>query len=149
MNHTEFGLQLMELHHVIKHLYQRQFHDVLKKYTMTQMEMDIVLFLANNPQYDTATALIKIRALSKSHVSASVDALVKRGFIQRHYDNKNHKVIHLVLTIDAMPLVEEGRQCQEQFIRILHQNICEEELESIRTVFQKITENAGHAWHQK
>ena len=45
---------------------------VCKKYGLTQMEFNILLFLANNPECDTAARIIKKRAFTKSHVSMSV-----------------------------------------------------------------------------
>ena len=44
---------------------------VCKKYGLTQMEFNILLFLANNPECDTAARIIKKRAFTKSHVSMS------------------------------------------------------------------------------
>ena len=48
---------------------------VCKKYGLTQMEFNILLFLANNPECDTAAQIIKKRAFTKSHVSMSVRSL--------------------------------------------------------------------------
>ena len=39
------------------------------------MEFNILLFLANNPEFDTAARITKKRAFTKSHVSMSVRSL--------------------------------------------------------------------------
>ena len=54
---------------------------VCKKYGLTQMEFNILLFLANNPECDTAAQIIKKRAFTKSHVSMSVRSLEERGLL--------------------------------------------------------------------
>lgn len=38
----------------IKKLYTVSLEPVCKQYNLTRMELDILLFLANNPQYDSA-----------------------------------------------------------------------------------------------
>lgn len=58
---------------------------VCKKYGLTQMEFNILLFLANNPECDTAAQIIRKRAFTKSHVSMSVRSLEERGLLTGEY----------------------------------------------------------------
>ena len=62
-------LNLWELPAPIKALYADCMEPVCHTYHITRMELDILLFLANNPKYDTAAEIIEIRYLAKSHVS--------------------------------------------------------------------------------
>ena len=43
-------------------IYTRLIDPVCKKYGLTQMEFNILLFLANNPEFDTAAKIIRKRA---------------------------------------------------------------------------------------
>ena len=70
---------------LLKRLYQEKLEPVCSEYSLTRMEMNILLFLANNPAYDTATDIVEVRHLTKSHVSASVKTLQARGYLQRVY----------------------------------------------------------------
>ena len=59
-----------EHQNALKTLYARCIEEVCTAYKLTRMELDILLFLANNPCYDTATDIIEIRYLAKSQVSS-------------------------------------------------------------------------------
>ena len=65
---------------------------VCKKYGLTQMEFNILLFLANNPECDTAAQIIKKRAFTKSHVSMSVRSLEERGLLTGEYYGTMDKI---------------------------------------------------------
>ena len=77
---------------------------VCKKYGLTQMEFNILLFLANNPECDTAARIIKKRAFTKSHVSMSVRSLEERGLLTGEYYGTDRRTIHLKLTDAAAPM---------------------------------------------
>ena len=52
----------------------------------------------NNPAYNTAADIVRIRKSTKSHVSTSLKVLEDRGFIEKRIDkdNKKHVTIHLL-----------------------------------------------------
>ena len=60
-------------------LYSALFSPLLERCGLTQLEADILMFLANNPEYDTARDIVEKRRLAKSHVSVGVDALAERS----------------------------------------------------------------------
>ena len=47
------------------------------------MEYDILMFLHNNPQHNTAADIVKIRKSTKSHVSTSLKNLENKGLVER------------------------------------------------------------------
>ena len=53
-------------------LYTRMELEVCARHGLTRLETDILLFLANNPAYDTAKDIVEVRMIAKSHVSASI-----------------------------------------------------------------------------
>ena len=68
---------------------------VCQSYALTQMELTILLFLANNPQDDTAALIVKKRRLTKSHVSVSVRALRERGYLACEHEGEDRRTVHL------------------------------------------------------
>lgn len=56
-------------------LYAALTEGVRKKYALTRADFDVLMFLYNNPQYDTAAQVVKYRRLVKSQVSVSVAEL--------------------------------------------------------------------------
>ena len=56
---------------------------VYEKYCIGRTGLDILLFLANNPQYTNARDIVEIRHLKANLVSIHVDKLVKEGYLER------------------------------------------------------------------
>lgn len=125
----------------IKTLYSKCVEDVCIKHGITRMELDILLFLANNPCFDTATDIVEVRYLSKSQVSSSVKTLKERGYIRREYTENNKKTAHLRICEAAGAVVADGQRAQERFAAILLQGLSEEERVCIRRCFDHICRN--------
>ena len=64
-------------------LYQDTVLPVCKKYGLTYMEFGVLMFLYNNPQYNTAAQIVSVRHIPKSHVSISVKSLMGKGAAAR------------------------------------------------------------------
>ena len=74
------------------------------------MEYDILMFLYNNPEYNTAADIVRIRKSTKSHVSTSLKVLEDRGLIERRVDPANKK-LHLLQL--ANEVIEDGKWAQK------------------------------------
>ena len=121
--------------------YAKLMEPLCKKWEMTRNELDVLLFLANNPDYDRAVDIVNNRGLSKSHVSLSVSSLESRGLLLREEDPDDRRTIRLKLTEAAKPVVESGQMAQKRFFESLHQGISREQLEMMRDFTQKVNEN--------
>ena len=86
-------------HKTITNCYEMIARSVCEKYQLTQMEYDILMFLHNNPQHNTAAEIVKIRKSTKSHVSTSLKELEKKGLIQRIQSAENKKHVEIVLLV--------------------------------------------------
>ena len=76
------------------------------------MEYDILMFLHNNPQHNTAAEIVKVRKSTKSHVSTSLKKLENEGLIERIQSENNKKHIEIVLLDKAELIVEAGINAQ-------------------------------------
>lgn len=92
----------------MKALYSACMEPVCKKHHITRTELDILLFLVNNPDYDTAADIIEVRHLAKSHVSTSIKALEQAGFLEKYYHSDNRKTVHLSVCNLAASLIDDG-----------------------------------------
>lgn len=134
-------LNLWEHNLPIKTLYSVCVDPVCKKYRINRTELDILLFLANNPQYDTAADIVEIRYLAKSHVSISIKELEQLGYLEGRYLEGNHKTIHLVVKDTAKEVITDGRMAQQEFFNILFHGIKQKEMEQARSFFNQISQN--------
>ena len=64
--------------------YNRTVNKVAMKHDITFMEFTVLMFLSNNPEYDTASEIVKYRHLSKSHVSMSLKTLLQKNMIENY-----------------------------------------------------------------
>lgn len=129
----------------LRRLYGLLFVPLLEQYGITQLEADILLFLANNPEYDTARDMVEKRRLAKSHISAGIDALVCRGLLERVRRDGNRKTIHLRLTGAAAPIVERGRAIQQQYGALLFSGFSNKETEMLFHLLDRVAENVDAA----
>lgn len=128
----------------IKALYSNCMEPVCKQHGIARTELDILLFLANNPQYDTAASIVEIRRLAKSHVSTSLKALERRGFLQKQYLPGNRKTVHLSLCPPSSSVISDGRQAQERFFHIMCDGLTAQEIEVMQRCFSRIHTNIKH-----
>lgn len=130
-----------EHQNAIKALYADCVGDICDKHGITRMELDILLFLANNPVFDTATDIIEVRYLSKSQVSTSIKLLEEHGYIRKEYAMDNKKTAHLKIDEAAYLIVEDGRRAQEKFLGIMLHGFTECEIESMKEYFDRMRNN--------
>ena len=115
---------------------------VCDRYELTQMEYDILMFLHNNPQNNTAAEIVKIRKSTKSHVSTSLKTLENKGLVERKQSKENKKHIEIFLLDKAELIVEAGLNAQKEFAKNVLSGMTDEEKHMCMKVFDKICNNA-------
>lgn len=129
-------------HKTITTCYELLSSKVCDEYGLTQMQYDILMFLYNNPQHNTAADIVKIRKSTKSHVSTSLKDLEDRELIKRLQSVENKKHIEIVLLENAMPIIEAGIKAQKDFASNVLSGLTNEEKRICMSVFDKICRNA-------
>lgn len=122
--------------------YDRQFTDLLARSGLTMREMDVTLFLTNNPGHDTARDVTELRGLSKSQVSAAVDLLAERGLLDRLPDRADRRVVHLALTEAGAALARQGRQIQSACLEKLFSGLTPAETDRNQQLLEKVLTGA-------
>ena len=130
-----------EHQNAIKALYSKCVERVCVKHNITRMELDILLFLANNPCFDTATDIIEVRYLSKSQVSSSIKLLEQYGYLRKEYLESNRKTAHLRICKEAMDIIHDGQAAQEKFVSIMLDGFSQEEINSMKQYNDQILRN--------
>ena len=86
---------------------------------LPQTAFDILLFLANNPAYQTAADIVEVRKIKANLVSVNVDKLVQDGYLTREPMPGDRRKTRLLCTEKAQPVVMQGRQLQSAFLQRL------------------------------
>lgn len=124
-----------------ENLYVKTVTPVCEKHKLTYMEFTVLMFLANNPEHDTASEIVRFRHLTKSHVSISVRSLQERGLLSSEYRDGNHKIVHLRLLDLAAPIISDGKAAQNKFEQILFAGFTNDERFSIGQFMERIDQN--------
>ena len=98
-----------------------------------QTAFDILLFLANNPEYKTARDIVEVRKIKANLVSVNVDKLVNEGYLKRKSVEGDRRKIHLICTEKSREIIKKGQALQQSFIEKLFSGMDEE----TRKVFQQ------------
>ncbi len=130
---------------LFKGLYDRTLDPVAQRCGLTRMELDLLLFLHNNPDHATAAEAVRLRRWTKSHVSAAVHALEGRGFLSAIHPPGNRKVLSLTLLPAAENAIRQGTDAQNWFVETLNRGVTPKELALVEQIIQKIARNIRDA----
>jgi len=138
---SHLSLNYLDSMQLSKKKYAAMLESVCRQYDLTRNELDILLFLANNPEFDRAAEIVAIRRIAKSHVSLSVCNLEKRGLLSRVFEESDRRTAHLRLTEAAQPIVRAGQHLQKRFFTGMFEGLNRQELEQWGRILDKICEN--------
>lgn len=124
-----------------KKSYARCMEPICKKWGLTRNELDVLLFLYNNPEFDRAVDIVSRRGIAKSHVSLSAANLERRGLLARRFDPHDRRTAHLELTKQGRTIAREGRDTQQRFFSQIYGGVTGEEFELWRKITQKVCDN--------
>ncbi len=87
-----------------------------------------MMFLANNPECNTARDICRIRGIKSGIASVTVEQLIGRGYLTRETDGKDRRMQRLYSTAEATPLVQAGQEAQRRFEEAIRQGLTDGEL---------------------
>lgn len=115
-----------------------------KKWHLTQTALDILMFLANNPEFTTARDIVEIRKLKANLVSVNVDRLVREGYLVRQEVAGDRRKTKLLCTSKADEIITQGRKLQQDFVTLLFAGIDEETRDILLGSMAKMEENLDY-----
>ena len=134
---------LLTIRSALKRCYAHEMAGVLSRWQLTSMELDVLLFLGNNPDCDTASDMVQLRQLTKSHVSKAVERLTALGLVLQQRDEMNRRRIHLKLAGKAEPILREGREAQKCFVEVLTRGLNDEDKAAATRILTVMMKNAA------
>lgn len=132
--------QLVSFRYVTK-LHGLMLGEISRKFGLTDMEMNIIAFLHNNPRLDTAADIVELRRLSKSNVSKAVSSLCSKKLLtSRTYESDRRKV-HLILTAEAFAIEKEIAACTEKLLGVVFDGFSKEDAGLYKALNARIKDN--------
>ena len=136
--------RLLQFYKQFGKFYDRQFGDFSARTGLSMREIHVLLFLANNPGYDTARDISELRGLSKSQVSQAVELLAAEGFLLRTPDEADRRVVHLSITPAGLPLARECQTIQAACGQRLLAGLSEDQVRQLALLLGTVLDNGSH-----
>lgn len=127
-----------------KKYYSAQFAGAAAAYGLNQLEIDILLFLHNNPELCTASDICRYRGLAKSNVSAAVERLRSRGVLEvlPAPDNRRQRILRF--TGAARPMAEALAEIQRRTLEPLFDGFTAAEQQALQEYLCRMDANIQH-----
>ena len=135
--------RLLQFYKQFGKFYDRQFSDFAARTGLSMREIHVLLFLANNPGYDTARDISELRGLSKSQVSQAVELLAAEGFLLRTPDKADRRVVHLSITPAGLPLTRDCQAIQTACGQRLLAGLSEKEKQQFALLLETVLDNGS------
>ena len=126
-------------------LYDKLLKKVCMEHNLTVIEADIISFLQNNPEKDTAADIVELHMLSKGAVSKGVDSLIQKSLLERFPDTEDRRKIHLRLMPQAGPITATVEEVRDEFLETVLAGFTKEELEMQSRFLRKLFDNTKKA----
>ena len=120
-----------------------------KKLGLPQTAFDILLFLANNPDYNTARDIVQVRHLKANLVSIHLDRLEEEGYLVRTAVAGDRRKRALRLTEKADPIVTAGKALQQSFFSKLEENIDADSMAEFLRTLEIMNQNMDRLLEEK
>lgn len=134
----------MELLYLTKRahpVFQKRMEPLAKTIGLTPQEGQILLFLANHPNFSHACDAVMYRGLSKSYVSKALASLLKKGYILFQEDGRDRRYQKIILTKDAKAKVRVLQTGQKALFQELIEGLPKEDLDTCKSVLHQMFQN--------
>lgn len=121
----------------------RRFAPLCARYGLTMREVHVLLFLANNPDYDTARDITELRGISKSQVSQAVDFMVEMGYLARTADGEDRRVVHLSITEEGRAVAREAQAVQSACGARLLEGLTQAQQDTLQELWSVVLKNGA------
>lgn len=108
------------------------------------LALDILLFIANNPDKGTASDICQFRGMKPGIVSVHVDRLAAAGLLERRPVPGDRRKTKLVCTEAAADIIRRGRELQGRFADALLSGLDRESLEAFHRCLAILDSNINN-----
>ena len=130
---------------VSRQLYHRYYAQpvaqLLKQQGLSRIELDVMLFLYNNPGYNKAKDIVELRGIAKSYVSKAVELLVQKQLLIAQQDKTDRRQVQLSLTPQGQEIAQQARALQQQLVDQMLEGVSSQELASMRKLIHQLADN--------
>ncbi|CVI66932.1 Transcriptional regulator SlyA [Clostridiales bacterium CHKCI001] len=127
--------------------YEAACKPICRSIKLSKTAFDILVFLTDNPEYDTAKDISKYRAIEPNKVSFNVERLVEEGYLERHSVPGDRRKIRLVCTEKVQAIMEQEREISEKFYSTVLEGLSDEDISRFEQYIEIICHNIEQLRH--
>ena len=135
------AIKMIEVGRKLANVYSGLSLPICKKYGINQSCFDVLMFCANNPEYNTARDICAVRGIKSGIASVAVETLIEKDLLVRRDDPSDRRIRRLYPTEKADSIIADGRKMQNDFAAALRKGITEDEEKTVERVNEKLLEN--------
>jgi len=141
MRNYQFNGNFLYYVRIIKKLYEQMLSCTAIECGLSLPEADVLSFLRENPEFDTARDVALYREVSRAYVSKAVESLVAKGYLRTKHDKTDRRYQHLIITENAKPLTDRLHQAQFSFYGTVIKGLSDGEFSSMMAAIEKCAKN--------
>lgn len=111
-------------------VYEKYCEKLMRQWNLNATALQVFLFFASNPEYNTARDLCRMRSLKTGIASVAIEQLTAAGLLERRTDPNDRRIQRLFLTEKSRKLAEDGGELQLKFINQIRSGLTEEEFDT-------------------
>ena len=131
---------MLHFYSQLRKLYINEFTRRFQNENFSPNELDLMLFLHNNPSINTASQLCTCLNVSKALICRSVDSLSHRELLTTQPDLHDRRVQRLHLTEKADPVIRKLLSAHETLNAEILKDISPEDLRQMERTMDRILE---------
>ena len=135
--------RLLQFSNRFRRYYDKQFAPLLAETGLSMREFHVLLFLINNPGYDTARDVTEFRGLAKSQGSQAVELLSHRQLLQRTPDSSDRRIVHLTLSEAGTALALQAQTLQSHCYSRLLEGFTPEDEAQFHALLSRVLDNGA------
>ena len=131
----------IEFAHKMSLAYSATCKTLCRELKLPQTAFDILMFLANNPDYKTASDIVEVRKIKANLVSVNVEKLVRDGYLERKAVEGDRRKVELICMKKAEPVIENGTKLQQDFVEQILSGVDEEKRKKMAEILNQMEKN--------
>ncbi len=122
-------------------LINSQFSGIREKYSLKEAEIQVLFYLSNNQEFNTARDINGFLLLNKGYISQTVDSLINKKLITSLMDNNDRRYIHYSLTDGAKQIIDDIDKVKAEVECGIFNGISSDEIALLKSIATQINSN--------
>lgn len=127
-----------------KKTYKKFISTTLNDLGLTHNEFEILVFLQENLEYNTAKDIVEFSGLSKGLISRSIESLIKKDMLTISKDEKDKRVFRLYISSSAKETMHVLNSISNEFCKLLLEGLQDRELLAFDIILNKMIKNLNN-----